>query len=169
MLPSMTPLRHHALRPTGAALIDVSSRQVRARSRPWGIVTVPEARTAAAYRAEASAGPGSGRRRYPEVKQPFEGQPRNKGRASPWACKTTAECYEEFPYAVRSSFPLRVDDSEPAGLSAQHVPDAGPASGRRRRPAAVDAEALRHPAPLPHPAASRDLKKERMLRLEIVP
>ncbi|GAB4820875.1 hypothetical protein N2152v2_007921 [Parachlorella kessleri] len=76
---------------------------------------------------------------------------------------------KEFPYAVRSSFPLRVDDSEPAGLSAQHVPDAGPASGRRRRPAAVDAEALRHPAPLPHPAASRDLKKERMLRLEIVP
>lgn len=30
------------------------------------------------------------------------------------------------------SVPLRIEDHEPAGLSAQHTPDAGPATGHRR-------------------------------------
>lgn len=37
-----------------------------------------------------------------------------------------------FPLITHASTPLRVDDHEPAGVSAQRVGDAGPATGRRR-------------------------------------
>ncbi|GAB4821732.1 hypothetical protein N2152v2_008778 [Parachlorella kessleri] len=81
-------------------------------------------------------GPGSGSRMYPE----------------------------EFPYMVHTSVPLAVEDREPAGVSALQTTDAGPSTGHRRRPSAVDADARRHPPRLPHPAEHKDLKREVALR-----
>lgn len=50
----------------------------------------------------------------------------------PLSQMSTEACYRMFPLITHASTPLRVEDHEPAGLSAQRVGDAGPATGRRR-------------------------------------
>ena len=52
--------------------------------------------------------------------------------SAPHSQMSTEACYEMFPLITHASTPLRVEDHEPAGLSAQRVGDAGPATGRRR-------------------------------------
>lgn len=45
---------------------------------------------------------------------------------------STEAWYRLFPLLTHASTPLRIEDHEPAGLSAKHLGDAGPSTGRRR-------------------------------------
>ena len=47
----------------------------------------------------------------------------------------------QFPFQVRMSVPLRIEDREPAGLSVQQVEGEAPSSGHRRRPSFAASEA----------------------------
>lgn len=72
--------------------------------------------------------PGTGLRHVPKPDEPAA-LPTEQH-----AMRTTHECYERFPEWLHASCPLEVEDSEPTGLSALQLPDAGPTSGHRRRP-----------------------------------
>eukprot|EP01026_Neomeris_dumetosa_P068404 TRINITY_DN66983_c0_g1_i2.p2 TRINITY_DN66983_c0_g1~~TRINITY_DN66983_c0_g1_i2.p2 ORF type:complete len:214 (-),score=26.20 TRINITY_DN66983_c0_g1_i2:283-924(-) len=49
-------------------------------------------------------------------------------------CKSTKECYDEFPFLIRASCPLYVEDQEPNGKTLAKCGDAGPGTGKRRFP-----------------------------------
>jgi len=57
--------------------------------------------------------PGTGRRRFPEEVPCTREAPCPEERAEPFAMKTTEQAYEEFPTAVRASFPLYVRSAGP--------------------------------------------------------
>ena len=91
---------------------------------------------------DARDAPLSSCRSFPdEVGQQFDS---SGPAAGEFACRSTADCYADFPKQVHMSVPLpgAVEDREPAGLTAQRIADAGPATGRRRC-------AGRLPAPTP--------------------
>jgi hypothetical protein len=71
------------------------------------------------------------RRHYPTGQQRFD--LRRSSDAEHHDMMSTQECYSLFPLVTHASTPLRIDDREPAGLSAQRVGDAGPATGHRRQ------------------------------------
>jgi hypothetical protein len=112
------------------------------------------------------SGPGSGHRHYPEdLHQQYDTQRPGllKEEQAHHDMMSTEACYRMFPLITHASTPLRVEDHEPAGVSAQHVGDAGPTTGRRRRPAPADAPARSNVLPYPatHPT---DLRRELAVR-----
>ncbi|KAI7840904.1 hypothetical protein COHA_005432 [Chlorella ohadii] len=116
--------------------------------------------------AAVAAGPGSGHRHYPEdLHQQYDTQRPGmlKEEQAHHDMMSTEACYKMFPLITHASTPLRVEDHEPAGLSAQRVGDAGPATGRRRRPAPADAPVRGNVLPYPdtHPI---DLRRELAVR-----
>jgi len=93
--------------------------------------------------------PGTGLRHLPD---PQEAQLTGKERH---AMRTTHECYEAFPFELHASCPLGVDDSQPTGVSARQLPDAGPTSGPRHRPQPVDGGHFLTDPSLPKTVSSR--------------
>eukprot|EP00803_Ostreobium_quekettii_P007660 evm.model.scf_2433.1 EVM.evm.TU.scf_2433.1 scf_2433:2414-3458(+) len=94
--------------------------------------------------------PGTGLRHLPEPEDAVLAATESH------AMRTTNECYEMFPHWLRASCPLEVEDTEPTGLSALSLPDAGPNSGPRHRPG---------PAESDHPPLDPSLPKTVSARL----
>lgn len=69
-------------------------------------------------------------RHYPTGQQRFD--LRRGSDAEHFDMMSTQDCYRLFPLVTHASTPLRIEDREPAGLSAQRVGDAGPSTGHRR-------------------------------------
>ncbi|PSC76962.1 haloalkane dehalogenase [Micractinium conductrix] len=112
----------------------------------------------------AVEGPGTGLRHYPD---PSHGQ--YEPRAAPHGDErhhdmmSSEACYRLFPLITHASVPLHIEDQEPAGLSVlNRLSDAGPASGRRRRPAPADGTAGASKGQvLPYPATRpTDLRRD---------
>ncbi|KAL4458876.1 hypothetical protein ABPG75_013741 [Micractinium tetrahymenae] len=121
----------------------------------------------AAPRLEVDGMPGTGKRHYPD---PQHGQYEPRRVPAEEAARhhdmmSTEECYRLFPLMIHTSVPLHIEDPEPAGCSASRLSDAGPATGRRRRPAPADSPARAHSQVLPYPATHpTDLRREWLAR-----
>lgn len=108
-----------------------------------------------------ATGPGSGARHFPgpeEVGSRWDVADSDKERAENFEMKTTADFYRDFPGLVRSSTPLYIKSAgiqEPLGKVEQGQQDAGPTTGHRRMPEAVDSEGRQRPRLPSHPDTSK--------------
>ncbi|GMH37144.1 hypothetical protein BSKO_05017 [Bryopsis sp. KO-2023] len=101
--------------------------------------------------------PGTGHRHFPRV---TEGDVRVAHQKH--EMKTTAECYKEFAGLSRASCPIEIKDHSPSGADVKKSPDAGPATGHRRRPMPFE-------NPLVHPVdpIRKQSREARLKELEI--
>ena len=103
------------------------------RARPSRATRVQAARAAFSPLTSIDGeGPGSGRRHTPSELGQQINLNRAPGPHDRFQLLSAEEMYRKFPDWVHTSTPSAIEDREPAGLSALHISDGGPTTGRRR-------------------------------------